>query len=91
MQIGFIGLGRMGGSMTRRLAEAGHTVVAWDRSVDAVRRAATGGVAGSSSVNDRKSRMPEKRSAAARIVARSSSSRTHHTRCLANAVRRREI
>ena len=42
MQIGFIGLGRMGGSMTRRLAEAGHTVVAWDRSSDAVRRAATG-------------------------------------------------
>ena len=52
MQIGFIGLGRMGGSMTRRLAEAGHTVVAWDRSSDAVRRAATGAVAASSSVND---------------------------------------
>ena len=43
MQIGFIGLGRMGGNMTRRLAEAGHTVVAWDRSSDAVRRAAPGG------------------------------------------------
>ena len=52
MQIGFIGLGRMGGSMTRRLAEAGHMVVAWDRSSDAVRRAATGGVAASSSLND---------------------------------------
>ena len=52
MQVGFIGLGRMGGSMTRRLAEAGHTVVAWDRSADAVRRAATGGVGASSSLTD---------------------------------------
>jgi 6-phosphogluconate dehydrogenase len=52
MQIGFIGLGRMGGNMTRRLADAGHTVVAWDRSADAVRRAATGGVAAASSLND---------------------------------------
>ncbi len=39
MQIGFIGLGRMGGNMTRRLSAAGHTVVAWDRNPDAVRAA----------------------------------------------------
>lgn len=29
--LGMIGLGRMGGNMSRRLARAGHTVVAWDR------------------------------------------------------------
>ena len=52
MQIGFVGLGRMGGNMTRRLADAGHTVVAWDRSADAVRRAATEGVAAAASLND---------------------------------------
>lgn len=30
MQIGFVGLGRMGGSMARRLVEAGHQVVGYD-------------------------------------------------------------
>ena len=29
--LGMIGLGRMGGNMSRRIARAGHTVVAWDR------------------------------------------------------------
>ena len=29
--VGMIGLGRMGGNMGRRLARAGHAVVAWDR------------------------------------------------------------
>jgi 6-phosphogluconate dehydrogenase len=30
--VGMVGLGRMGGNMSRRLARAGHSVVAWDRS-----------------------------------------------------------
>jgi 6-phosphogluconate dehydrogenase len=33
--LGMIGLGRMGGNMARRLARAGHTVLAWDRSPEA--------------------------------------------------------
>jgi 6-phosphogluconate dehydrogenase len=52
MQLGFIGLGRMGGNMTRRLAAAGHTVVAWDRSQDAVRAASKAGVDGVASIDD---------------------------------------
>jgi 6-phosphogluconate dehydrogenase len=53
MQIGFIGLGRMGGNMTRRLAAAGHTVIAWDRNPDAVQTAAqTKGIGGASSVEE---------------------------------------
>ena len=52
MQIGFVGLGRMGGSMTRRLTGAGHAVVAWDRNPDAVRAAAANGVAGAPSLDD---------------------------------------
>ena len=52
MQIGFVGLGRMGGSMTRRLTGAGHAVVAWDRNPDAVRAAAATGVAGAPSLDD---------------------------------------
>jgi 6-phosphogluconate dehydrogenase len=34
-RIGMIGLGRMGGNMSRRIARAGFDVVAWDRSAEA--------------------------------------------------------
>jgi 6-phosphogluconate dehydrogenase len=34
LTLGMIGLGRMGGNMSRRLARAGHVVVAWDRAVE---------------------------------------------------------
>src|SRR5687767_161294 len=61
MQIGFIGLGRMGGNMTRRLAAAGHAVVAWDRNPDAVRTAATGDIAAASSLDDLVSRLQRPR------------------------------
>ena len=36
MQIGFVGLGRMGLNMVTRLVRGGHAVVAYDRSADAV-------------------------------------------------------
>jgi len=36
MQIGIVGLGRMGGNMTQRLIERGHTVVTYDRNPDAI-------------------------------------------------------
>ena len=53
MQLGLIGLGRMGGNMARRLAGGGHEVVAWDRSADAVAAAAgVRGVAGAASLDD---------------------------------------
>ena len=35
MEVGFIGLGAMGGAMARTLVQAGHTVRAWNRSGDA--------------------------------------------------------
>ena len=37
MDIGFIGMGRMGRGMAARLAEAGHTVRAWNRSPEGAR------------------------------------------------------
>ena len=61
MQIGFIGLGRMGGNMTRRLTAAGHAVVAWDRNPDAVRTAAESGVNGASSLDDLVERLQKPR------------------------------
>ena len=57
MQIGLIGLGRMGGNMTRRLLDGGHQVVVWDRSADAVKALAANGAGGASSLADLVSRL----------------------------------
>ena len=46
MQIGMIGLGRMGGNLARRLMQHGHEAVVYDAQADAVRQlAAEGAVA----------------------------------------------
>ena len=50
MQIGFIGLGRMGLNMVTRLQRGGHAVVAYDRSADAVARAEAAGAKGVSTL-----------------------------------------
>ena len=52
MQLGLIGLGRMGGNMARRLMRGGHDVAAWDRHDAAVRAAAADGAAGAASLQD---------------------------------------
>ena len=43
MQLGFVGLGRMGLNMVTRLTRGGHHIVAFDRSADAVARAVDAG------------------------------------------------
>ena len=43
MQIGMIGLGRMGGNMVRRLMKGGHACVVYDRGADVGRRLREGG------------------------------------------------
>ncbi|HZM73625.1 MAG TPA: decarboxylating 6-phosphogluconate dehydrogenase [Candidatus Polarisedimenticolia bacterium] len=43
MRIGFIGLGRMGGNMTRRLLRDGHEVVAYNRTPEKTKEIATEG------------------------------------------------
>ena len=50
MQLGFVGLGRMGLNMVTRLVRGGHQIAAYDRSADAVARAATAGAQGVSSL-----------------------------------------
>jgi 6-phosphogluconate dehydrogenase len=50
MQIGFVGLGKMGLNMVTRLVGGGHTVVAFDRSADAVARAEAAGARGVSTL-----------------------------------------
>lgn len=50
MEIGMIGLGRMGANMTTRLLGGGHRVVAFDRAPDAVAAAVKGGAGGAASL-----------------------------------------
>jgi 6-phosphogluconate dehydrogenase len=50
MQLGFVGLGRMGLNMVTRLVRGGHEVVAYDRSADAVARAEAAGARSASSL-----------------------------------------
>ena len=52
MQLGLIGLGRMGGNMARRLIAGGHSVVGWDRSGDTVTSLASDGGLGAASIED---------------------------------------
>jgi 6-phosphogluconate dehydrogenase len=50
MQLGFVGLGRMGLNMVTRLTRGGHTVAVYDRSSDAVKRAVAAGATGVGSI-----------------------------------------
>ena len=61
MQLGLVGLGRMGGNMARRLVGGGHEVVVWDRSADAVQALARGGAAGAGSLADMVTRLASPR------------------------------
>jgi 6-phosphogluconate dehydrogenase len=52
MQMGMVGLGRMGANMVRRLLRGGHECVVFDVSPDAVKALAKEGAAGASSLDD---------------------------------------
>ena len=52
MQLGMIGLGRMGANMVRRLQKNGHTCVVFDRSAETVKQLAGEGATGASSLDD---------------------------------------
>ena len=52
MQIGMIGLGRMGANMVRRLMRAGHTAVVFDRSPQAVASLVSEGATGASTLEE---------------------------------------
>ena len=52
MDIGFVGLGKMGLNMVTRLQRAGHQVTAYDRSADALANATAAGCVGAASLAD---------------------------------------
>ncbi|WOF42537.1 decarboxylating 6-phosphogluconate dehydrogenase [Sphingopyxis indica] len=52
MQIGIVGLGRMGGNIARRLLRAGHETIVFDRNESAVAEVAADGALGSASLDN---------------------------------------
>ena len=52
MQLGMVGLGRMGANLVRRLMRDGHRCVAYDVNADAVKQLEGEGAAGASSLED---------------------------------------
>jgi 6-phosphogluconate dehydrogenase len=52
MQLGMIGLGRMGGNMVKRLMAGGHTCVVFDRQPESVAKSVSDGATGSASLEE---------------------------------------
>ena len=63
MQIGMVGLGRMGGNMARRLMRGGHEVVAYATDPAAVKQISSEGATGVSTLDDRVARLEQPRTA----------------------------
>jgi 6-phosphogluconate dehydrogenase len=61
MQLGIIGLGRMGGNIARRLMTGGHETVVFDRSTDAVAAIAAAGATGAASLAELVSKLAKPR------------------------------
>src|SRR5713226_417267 len=52
MEMGMVGLGRMGGNMVLRLMKRGHRMIAYDRSVDAINEKASQGAVAAFSLEE---------------------------------------
>jgi len=63
MQLGMIGLGRMGANMVRRLIRDGHECVVFDLNADAVKKLADEGAIGATSMQDFVDRLSKPRTA----------------------------
>ena len=63
MQLGMIGLGRMGGNIVRRLMKHGHTTVVYDKDEKAVAALAADGAAGAKALEDFVAKLTKPRTA----------------------------
>lgn len=61
MQLGFIGLGRMGGNMVKRLLQDGHKIVAYNRSPEPIREVEALGATATYSVEELVKKLPAPR------------------------------
>ena len=61
MQIGMVGLGRMGGSMVRRLMKGGHDLVIFNRTAEKMKSFVADGATGTSDLQDLVGKLPKPR------------------------------
>lgn len=61
MKIGFIGLGKMGGSMVERLLNDGHEIIVYNRTIPDIETAVKKGAVGSISPKDLLSKLPDRK------------------------------
>jgi 6-phosphogluconate dehydrogenase len=61
MQLGLVGLGRMGANMVRRLEKGGHTCTVFDLNSDSVKKMEAAGTAGATSLEDLVHKLPKPR------------------------------
>src|SRR5215813_12044101 len=81
MQLGMIGLGRMGANMVRRLLRGGHQCVVFDRSPKAVAELAAEKAMGASSPEDLLKKLAKLRASCERGPGQLHASRRRRTRC----------
>src|SRR5262249_44352391 len=78
MELGFVGLGRMGGNMVTRLTQAGHRIVAYDRSAEAVRAITGQGGRGGAWLDELVKALPPPRAVWAMVPAGEATESTIH-------------
>ena len=76
MQLGMIGLGRMGANMVRRLMKGGHQCVVFDLNPDNVKKLASEGATGASSMEDFVKKLNKPRAAWVMVPAGEATERT---------------
>ena len=76
MQLGMVGLGRMGANMTRRLMRSGHQLVVSDLSPEAVKQLADEGAVGANSLDDLTRKLKPPRAAWVMVPAGGSTEKT---------------
>ena len=69
MQLGMVGLGRMGANLTRRLMRGGHEVVVYDVNADSVGQLESEGSIGTGSLEDLVNKLTKPRAAWAMVPA----------------------
>jgi nucleoside-diphosphate-sugar epimerase len=80
MQLGMIGLGRMGANMVRRLMKNGHTCVVYDRSAETIAALAKEGAIGATSLEDFVAKLKPPRAAWLMVPAAAVEGRHDHRR-----------
>jgi 6-phosphogluconate dehydrogenase len=76
MQLGMVGLGRMGAGIVRRLTRDGHHCVGYDVSADAVRAVESDGIAGATTLEEFAAKLEKPRTAWVMVPAGEITSRT---------------